>query len=273
MSQRSEGVREGLHLISNMKNFINGVLSHFDLRVTRASSHKKLLNASSQFPRYRLIETMDQSDLKIFSENIEYSKSQIGQDLFVLGQLGFKTGGYFVEFGAANGVDLSNTYLLEKHFNWSGILAEPGRENLSALSKSRSVHLETNCVWSRSNEILEFTEVGDLSTISAFSGSDFHKAARRKGRRYKVSTISLLDMLEKYNAPTIIDYLSIDTEGSEFEILSAFDFEKYKFRIITCEHNFTENREKIYKLLTDRGYLRSFVGYSDFDDWYVLKSE
>ena len=255
-----------------MKNFINNVLSVFDLRVTRASTYKKLMDASSQLPRYRLIETMDQSDVEKFSKYIEFSKSQIGQDLFVLGQLGFKTGGYFVEFGAANGLDLSNTYLLEKHFNWSGILAEPLSENLPTLSKNRSAQLETSCVWSRSNELLEFTEAGELSTISAFSGSDFHKASRRKCRRYNVNTISLFDMLEKYNAPSVIDYLSIDTEGSEFEILSAFDFAKYKFKVITCEHNFTENREKINKLLTDHGYSRRFVGYSDFDDWYVLKT-
>ena len=66
-------------------------------------------------------------------------------------------------------------------------------------------------------------------------------------------------MLIKYNAPKLIDYLSIDTEGSEFEILKNFDFNNFKFRVITCEHNFSDNREKIYKLLTDNGYIRKFV--------------
>tara|TARA_B100000780_G_C20781390_1_gene310300 strand:+ start:75 stop:314 length:240 start_codon:yes stop_codon:yes gene_type:complete len=74
-------------------------------------------------------------------------------------------------------------------------------------------------------------------------------------------------LLIKYNAPRLIDYLSIDTEDSEFEILKNFDFNNYKFRVITCEHNFNKNREKIYKLLTANGYRRKF------EDWYVLEKK
>jgi hypothetical protein len=76
-------------------------------------------------------------------------------------------------------------------------------------------------------------------------------------------------MLGKYNAPKTIEYLSIDTEGSEYEILSGFNFSKYDFRVITCEHNFSPQREKISSLLTEKGYLRLFERISDFDDWYV----
>jgi hypothetical protein len=53
------------------------------------------------------------------------SQSQYKQDIFVLTQLGFKRNGYFAEFGATNGLELSNSYLLERQFGWSGILAEP----------------------------------------------------------------------------------------------------------------------------------------------------
>ena len=53
------------------------------------------------------------------------SRSQLRQDIFVLCTLDFKRNGFFVEFGATNGVDLSNSYLLETEFNWTGILAEP----------------------------------------------------------------------------------------------------------------------------------------------------
>jgi hypothetical protein len=68
----------------------------------------------------------------------------------------------------------------------------------------------------------------------------------------------------------MMDYLSIDTEGSEYDILSSFNFDKYKFRVITSEHNFTQNREKIYTLLKKQGYERKFEDISEFDDWYVL---
>ena len=63
--------------------------------------------------------------------------------------------------------------------------------------------------------------------------------------------------------------MSIDTEGSEYDILSSFDFSKYQFRIITCEHNFTAERQKIFSLLTEKGYMRKLRGLSLFDDWYV----
>jgi hypothetical protein len=106
-----------------------------------------------------------------------------------------------------------------------------------------------------------------------FSKGDQHSAARQNGAIYDVQTISLLDLLQKHSAPKLIDYLSIDTEGSEFEILNAFDFNKYQFKCITVEHNFTPMRERIYDLLSQNGYSRVFSEFSRFDDWYTLKSE
>lgn len=199
------------------------------------------------------------------------SKSQLQQDIFVLTELCFKTGGYFVEFGATNGVDLSNTYLLEKGFGWTGILAEPARSWHSELKKNRSSIIESKCVWSTSGQTLKFNETasGEFSTIDVFSDLDQHSRVRESGQRYEVETISLVDLLETYNAPNEIDYLSIDTEGSEYDILNSFDFERFKFKVITCEHNFTPQREKIHDLLTQHGYVRKFEEISEFDDWYV----
>jgi FkbM family methyltransferase len=199
------------------------------------------------------------------------SKSQIKQDIFVLSETGFKRNGYFVEFGATDGMSLSNTYLLETKFNWGGIVAEPLKSKYSELIKNRTCHVEDLCVWSESGKILEFNETpnSDLSTIEQFSSFDSHSESRKGGNIFNVNTISLFDLLEKYNAPRYIDYLSIDTEGSEYEILKNFDFDKYVFKVITCEHNFTEMRDKIFTLLTSKGYVRKYENLSQFDDWYV----
>jgi len=198
-------------------------------------------------------------------------RSQLGQDIFVLSELCFKRQGFFVEFGATNGVDLSNTFMLEKCFDWRGVLAEPAKKWLDALRKNRSADIETACVWHTSGETLVFneTEEAELSTLDQFSSSDLHAAARTDGNRYEVTTISLMDMLRKHDAPMEIDYLSIDTEGSELTILESFDFSIYSIKIITCEHNYTGNREKIFELLSSKGYVRKFEGLSQFDDWYV----
>jgi len=200
------------------------------------------------------------------------SKSQLGQDMFVLSELDFKRDGYFVEFGASDGVELSNTYLLEKRLGWTGILAEPAVVWHDALTANRNCHISFDCIWSKSHEELEFNEVdaAELSTINTFSEGDEHAQTRASGNTYPVYTCSLNDLLEKYKAPTEIDYLSIDTEGSEFEILSAFDFDKYKIKVITCEHNYTPMRGQILQLLQSKGYVRKYTEYSRFDDWYVL---
>jgi len=87
--------------------------------------------------------------------------------------------------------------------------------------------------------------------------------------QYLVETVSLNNVLEHHKAPKTIDYLSIDTEGSEFQILQALDFDAWTFRVITVEHNYTDQRSKIYELLTRNGYKRVLENISYMDDWYV----
>ena len=80
--------------------------------------------------------------LKSAASWLEYSKAQLHQDIFVLAEHDFKSAGYFVEFGATNGHDLSNTYLLETQFGWQGIVAEPAKSWHEALKKNRNVILK-----------------------------------------------------------------------------------------------------------------------------------
>jgi FkbM family methyltransferase len=197
--------------------------------------------------------------------------SQIGQDLFVIFESSFKKNGYFVEFGANNGVDLSNTYFLEKYLNWKGIVADPVVSCHEKLKANRNCNIDTRCVWNQTGETLDFAETpcSELSTLTSCIGRDLHKEIRKNHISYKVETVSLLDLLKAYNAPEVIDYLSVDTEGSEYEILNAFDFTAYNIKIITVEHNYNAYREKIYNLLIAQGYQQVYKELSQFDDWYV----
>lgn len=181
----------------------------------------------------------------------------------------FKKRGYFVEFGAKDGIDYSNTLLLERKYHWKGIVAEPAKIYHPKLKRNRhNINICTDCVYSVTGSKIDFYEANEpeFSTVHKFENSDSH--IRIKKNIYEVKTISLEDLLKKYNAPKIIDYLSIDTEGSEFEILNNFNFKTYQFKIITVEHNFTSSRNKIYDLLIKNGYKREFVGLSKWDDWY-----
>lgn len=242
------------------KKFKFGFISYINLE--RMKDYEKDVTNIFTLPNKNLIQLIEIRDK---------SKSQLGQDLFVLLETNFKKNGFFVEFGATNGVDLSNTYILEKQFNWQGILAEPAKVWNAELQRNRNCSIDTNCVWRHSGSILDFNQ----TRKSEFSGvASYNNKSEKKQNifSYKVKTISLVDLLIKYNAPKVIDYISIDTEGSEFEILSHFDFDSYQFRVITCEHNYMPIRKKIYNLLTSKGYQRKYLGLSKWDDWYVKSS-
>lgn len=200
------------------------------------------------------------------------SRSQILQDAFVLHVLGTEKPGYFVDFGATDGVILSNSYLLETKYGWSGICAEPARSWHAALTTNRpNATIEKRCVWSTTGDALTFRETTDreLSTIDSFAQTDSHAKKREDAETYSVETISLNDMLAQHNAPRPFDYLSIDTEGSEFDILQSFDIATYCPRVITVEHNYTPRRRDIHALLTKAGYQRVLTEVSLFDDWYL----
>ena len=221
---------------------------------------------------WQLLSTLVAEGGSKVSAQIRNSKSQLYQDLFVLMKTRFKQGGFFVEFGATNGVSLSNTYLLEKNFGWKGLLAEPAKCWHQSLVANRGVSIDFDCVWSSTGFDLMFNETkrAALSTIASFSEVDHHSEARKEGKSYAVRTVSLNDLLDRYHAPPFIDYLSIDTEGSEFEILNSLDFNRWQFGIITVEHNRTQMRDAIQTLLSQKGYVRWRPDITQFDDWYVL---
>jgi FkbM family methyltransferase len=204
-----------------------------------------------------------------FKSNIK-SNSQLGQDALVLWLLEEKNNGYFVEFGAADGVNISNTFLLEKDYGWSGILCEPARVYKDRLSANRKCTIVDKCVYSKSGDIISFfeSENEELSTISSYKESDLHSVSRINGLTYDVETISLSDLLNNFSAPDIIDYLSMDTEGSEFDIIKEYDFSRH-INIITVEHNYSSNREKINKFLEEKNFIRIFDSISEWDDWYI----
>ncbi len=86
----------------------------------------------------------------------------------------------------------------------------------------------------------------------------------------------LSTLLDEVHAPSVIDYLSLDVEGLEVDILETFPFHRYRFLTITVEHNFVEEvRERIRLMLHPHGYRRKAVDYKHFtmwDDLYVHES-
>lgn len=212
---------------------------------------------------------MNLNDFVYFKSKIKI-KSQLGQDALVLWLLKQKSNGYFIEFGAADGLTISNTFLLEKEYNWSGIVCEPARIYQDRLRANRKCTVVDKCVYTITGDVINFfeSEHEELSTISSYKNFDIHSTSRINGQTYEVETISLSDLFNSFSVPDVIDYLSIDTEGSEFDIIKEYDFSRH-INVITIEHNYSDNRKKIKKFLEEKNFVRIFDSISQFDDWYV----
>lgn len=203
------------------------------------------------------------------------STAQLGQDLWVLERSGYKRGGFFVEFGATDGVLLSNSWLLETHLGWRGICAEPNPKFFARLQHNRRCHVTNTCIGPKTGEVVEFLLAEEYGGMVSDMSRDHHAERRQayfadRSNRVRLVTESLDDLLRRLDAPRDIDYLSIDTEGSELAILSTFPFDRWNIRLLTVEHNFSADRERIHALLSAQGYERT---ESQWDDWYEKRPQ
>lgn len=204
--------------------------------------------------------------------------AELAQDIMVLSLLGDSVPGWFVEFGAMDGETASNSLLFERHHAWRGVVAEPARRFHAQLGANRSCNIDHRAVYSISDQILDFKEIdhhAGLSVLTEFIDNDHHAARRKsdRGATYSVRSVSLNDLLTHHGAPRDIDYISMDTEGSELAILCEFDFAKHAVKIWTIEHNFNPfHRSGIYDIMTANGYRRILENQSRYDDWYVQTS-
>jgi len=202
------------------------------------------------------------------------SFSQNGQDLRVIQFYNNKEDGFFIEIGASDGIELSNTYLLETTYKWRGICCEPIPKRFENLVKNRPNSICYNqAVYSQSGLSVTFDIANDYDLLSGISEyiNTYKSCVDKNKTSIQVQTISLLDVLDKASAPSFINYMSLDTEGTELEILKKFDFGKYTFGLIDIEHNFVEpRRTEIKNLLLSKGYI--YEGENKWDDMYKHSS-
>ena len=197
--------------------------------------------------------------------------SQISQDLFVLDTLSYKKNGFFIEVGAGDGVNLSNTYLLERDYNWTGILIEPSRNFYNKCCVSRKSIVINKLLLNVPQLTLKFYE----KKVGEFSHSEGYGSilASEILLEYDVETIKFENLFKTFSSKPSIDFLSIDTEGSEPEILKSIDFLVHRPLVICIEHNFNKKNRIFYKkFLKSKGYKLKYTGISRWDSWFVLKS-
>lgn len=220
-----------------------------------------------------------QSVRAVVQDATRHSMSDIRQDVMALAVSGFKKNGYFVEFGALDGIKGSNTLMLERDYDWVGVLAEPAICWRESIIQNRSCIFDPRAVTAKTGQRLTFKEteahLGLSGLVDFFNSNDMHSSTRStsSGPTYEVETVSLNDMLDQHGVPAFVDYISVDTEGSELTILEAFDFSRRRVGLWTVEHNYMEDtRAQIYDLMTKNGYSRVLEDLSYIDDWYVQTS-
>lgn len=174
------------------------------------------------------------------NEIVEQSFAQVLQDIFILSMLDGKLGGTYLEIGSGDPYHLNNTYLLESKFNWTGIGIEYNQDLANKHSGRKNTVLCKNALEVNYDELLP--TITDTDTV---------------------------------------DYLQLDCEPSEttYQIMTRIPFNKYKFRVITYEHDHyiditKQYRNKSRKFLEDLGYMLvvndvSPEGNCTFEDWWV----
>ena len=192
--------------------------------------------------------------------------SQIGQDKWVHSIVGDKKDGYFIELGACDGLYLSNTLFFERNLNWNGICIEPNDNYIKELYANRKCNISNELVYSCEGEKVNFALSEAASGIIDENIGPF----TRKDQSVLKITTTLGNILDKFNAPNIIDYLSLDVEGQEYNILSTFPFDKYKFRCITVEHNAPHigpKQQMLIRELLEKNNYRFVKGNDDVNNW------
>ena len=209
---------------------------------------------------------------------------QFGQAIEVSKLLGGQTNGFFIEAGAFNGQDISNTLLLEMQYNWTGILIEPNPDLYQEmLTKQRKSYcLETCLSTEKEVQKVDFDATGAYGGI--MNGEDLKPGSRadeaikqRKEsnpdfvptygafvrRTLQMQCLPLTSIIEALGNP-VIDYFSLDIEGAEFPVLKTIDFDKVDIRVISIE---VTKLDSIFDgRLTQLKYLMKRNGYEFYKE-------
>lgn len=175
--------------------------------------------------------------------------------------------GFYVELGANDGIRQSNTFYYEKNLNWRGILVEPIKLKYLKCLKNRS---SKNYVYNNACVGFKFknkkikmiysdlmSSIDDKNIINKVNSKKHAQEGKKylldneKIEEFWVNTKTLDDIFQEVNAPKLIDFLSLDVEGSELEVLNGVNFTIYNFKFILVE---SREDNEIIKFLNNKNY-------------------
>ena len=185
-------------------------------------------------------------------------RSQVGQDKYMNNTyIHNQINGVFVDVGAFDGETGSNSYFFEKALGWTGICIEPQLDQYQKLLSKRDC-ISINAAAFNKNTNIKFRKTGSSPQLSGIVGCHDIGGFMKNVTQIQIidiPTVQLKDLFHQYNIQ-IIDYLSIDTEGSEFEVLKGIDWNFIHINIINLEHGKQEEKlNKITQFLSQKGFI------------------
>jgi FkbM family methyltransferase len=182
-----------------------------------------------------------------------------GQDKWVVERiLNHKRNGFFVDIGANDGVAISNSYYLEKNLGWTGICVEPMPKVFSKLKENRKCVCVQACIAGQDG-MAEFLEVeGSMLSSLASTLNQAHQERIAGGsiRQLSLPCYSLNSLLRQHGVSQV-DFMTIDTEGAELEILRNFDWRGARINVLCVEN--TYHGDLLPELLYAHGYKLSTI--------------
>lgn len=181
--------------------------------------------------------------------------------------------GFFVDIGAHDGLSGNNTKYFEE-IHWDGICIEPHPKVFKNLAANRTCRVENVAIWKEDTEI-DFLAVSGYPEMLSGIVESYDPRHRARVEREIVSMGGSSELVKvkalKFDSlglPSKIDFLSVDTEGSELHILDNVDFSRYDIRVICVENNFMDPLYE--KFFNDRGYVLHST-HLNCDQIYVKK--
>ena len=192
--------------------------------------------------------------------------SQENQDKYLETNIfkGYKNG-FYVDVGAHDGISINNTLYFEKNNNWTGINIEPIKKVFDKLVSNRPTNININCAVCNNDGETEFLcNVGYTEMISGIKANFDTRHLKRlenENIQYmstteviKVNTKKLETIFDE-NKISHVNYLSIDVEGAEFEVIKSINFDKVFIDVIGFENNYNDISIPIVTYLENKGFI------------------
>ena len=250
-----------IKMIEEDKNLYNKIIiyQNYKLEKLNMNFHNLLkLNLDKKIKKTRNIE---KKHIQITWKDEKY-KSAGDEDIFIINYFNRKRMGFLLDIACACPVSGSLTFKLLNNYFWEGILVEPSyyhKKNIEACYDDvDNIHFFNGAIHSKNKTVKLYEPINKkMIGLTSTNIKNIKNRTDGKVKEYEVDCMNINELLEKYNAPEKIDFLNLDIEGSEDEVILDLNYDKYDIKLICIE-----NGEKYKNFLKNKGYkISDTTGY------------